>query len=76
MLPNMSRYVRTFKDKGRDNDKNNRLVSFRKDDDKLLENYKTIRTKIDGLENIELNALPVYENRYKFQNRKIWRQSL
>ena len=48
MLPNMSRYVRTFKDKGRDNDKNNRLVSFRKDDDKLLENYKTIRTKIDG----------------------------
>ena len=72
MLPKMSRYVRTFKDKGRDNDQNNRSISFRKDDDKLLKNYKTICTKIDSLQNIELNALPVCENRYKFQNRKIW----
>ena len=34
------------------------------DDDKLLEKYKTIGTKIEGLKNNELDALPVYDNRY------------
>ena len=34
------------------------------DDEKLLEKYKTILTKIEDLKNIELNALPVYDDRY------------
>ena len=41
--------------------KSNKLMYFRLDDDKLLENYKTIWSKIKDLKNIELNALPVYE---------------
>ena len=36
---------------------------FRVDNEKLLEKYKTIWTKIEDLENTELNALIVYENR-------------
>ena len=40
------------------------------DDDKLLEKYKTIWTKIEGLLNIKLNALPVYDDRFiKIQTR-------
>ena len=34
------------------------------DDEKLLENYKTICNRIEDLKNIELNALLVYDNRY------------
>ena len=37
---------------------------FGLDDEKLLENYKTIWTKIEDLKNIELNALPIYDDRY------------
>ena len=33
-------------------------------DEKLFEEYKTIWTKIEDLRSIELNALPVYDNRY------------
>ena len=36
----MSRYVRAFKVKDGDNDKNDKLMSFRRDDEKLLENIK------------------------------------
>ena len=32
-------------------------MSFVKDDEKLLEKYKAILTKIGNLENIQLNAL-------------------
>ena len=39
-------------------------MSFRRDDEKLLEKYKAIWTKIEDLKNIELNALPVYDDRY------------
>ena len=45
----MSRYVKTFKDKGGDKNKNDKLVS--------------ISTKIEDLKNTELNALPVYHDR-------------
>ena len=45
--------------------KNNKLTSFRIDDEKLSEIYKTIWPKIEDLKNIELNALPVYDDRYK-----------
>ena len=34
------------------------------DDNMLLEKYKVIWTKIEDLKDIELNALPVYDNRY------------
>ena len=56
----MSGYVKTFKVK----DKNYKLMSFRIDNEKLLEKYKAIWTKIENLKNIELNALPVYDDRY------------
>ena len=39
-------------------------MCFRIDDEKLLEKYKVIWAKIEDLKNIELNALPVYDNRY------------
>ena len=60
----MSRYVKKFKGKDRGKDKNNKLMSFSKDEEKLLEKCKTIWTKIEDLRNIELNALPVYADRY------------
>ena len=39
--------VKTFKVKVGDKDKNNKLMSFRIDDDKLLVKYKTIWIKIE-----------------------------
>ena len=39
-------------------------MSFRRHDEKLLEKYKTIWTKIEDLKNIELNVLPVYDDRF------------
>ena len=39
-------------------------TSFRIDDEKLLEKYKTVWTKIEDLKNIILNSLPVYDDRY------------
>ena len=46
ILPKMSRYVKTFKDKGVDNNKNNKLTSLCIDDDKLSLKHKTIWTKM------------------------------
>ena len=54
----MSGYVKAFKVKDGDKDKEN------KDDDKLLEKYETSWNKIEGLQNIELIALPEYDDRY------------
>ena len=56
----MSGYFKTFKVE----DKNNKLMYFSIDDKKLLEKYKSIWTKIEDLKNIELNDLPVYDDRY------------
>ena len=39
-------------------------MSFRIDDEKLLEKYKAIWTKIEDWKDIKLNALPVYDDRY------------
>ena len=66
MLPKMSGYVKTFKDKVGDKHKknNNKLMSFRIDDDKLLGKYKTILFKTEDLQSIEMNALEVYDKRY------------
>ena len=54
VLAKMSWCVKTFEVKGRDKDKNNKLLSFHIDDDKLLETYKTIWIKIKDLKNVEL----------------------
>ena len=64
MMPKMSGYVKTFKVKEGDRDKNNKLMPFRLDDEKLLENYKAVWTKVEDLKKIQLNALPVYDDRY------------
>ena len=64
ILPKTSKYVKTFKVKNWDKDKNNNLMLFHIDDQKLLEKYKTIWTKIEELKNIDLNILPVYDQRY------------
>ena len=45
----MSGYVKTFKVKDGDKDKNNKLKCFRMDNEKLLENYKAICTNIEDL---------------------------
>ena len=56
----MSGYVKIFKFKEGDN----KLVFFRIDDEKLLEKYNSIWTKIEDLKNVKLKALPVYDDRY------------
>ena len=61
IMPKMNDCVNKFKVE----DKNNRLMSFHTDDEKLLEKYDSIWTKIEDLKNIELNALPVYDDRYR-----------
>ena len=60
----MSRYVKTFKVKDGDKDKNNKWKSVRINGEKLLEKHKNIWSKIECLKSIELNALPVYDDRY------------
>ena len=58
ILTKINGYIKTFKD----NDI--KLMHLVIDNDKLLQKYKTIWTKIKNLKNIELNALPVYDNGY------------
>ena len=59
MSPERSSYVKIIKDKDGDKDKNknNILMSFRIDNDKLLEKYKSILTTIKVLKNIKLTSL-------------------
>ena len=40
------------------------LMSLHIDDDKLLEKYKIIWTKTEDLKKFELDAFPVYDDRY------------
>ena len=45
-----------------------------RDDEKLLEKYKAIWSKIEEIENIELSPLPVYNERHvKTKKKNIWR---
>ena len=60
----MSGFVKTLNLKNGDEDKNNKLMSFCTDDDRLLEKYKTTWSKNEGLRNIKLNALTVYDDRF------------
>ena len=48
IMSKMSGYVKTFKVQ----DKNSKLMSFPIDDEKLLEKYKAIRTKIKDLKKL------------------------
>ena len=64
IMPKMSGYVKAFKVKDGDKDKNNKLMFSRIDDEKLLKKYKAIQTKIENFKNIELNALQVYHDKY------------
>ena len=59
----MSAYVKTIKVKDEDKDEKNKLISFRIFNDKLLENYRNIWTKMEETKKIELNPLTVYENK-------------
>ena len=64
IVPKMSECNKTFKLKDRDKDKNNKLMSFHIDSEKLLEKYETTWTKIEGLKVIELISLQFYHERY------------
>ena len=52
IMPKMSGYVKTFKVKEGDKDKNNKLMPFHIDDEKLLEKDLPIWTKIEDLKNL------------------------
>ena len=47
----LQKTLNTFKLKDEDKNKNDKLMSFRIDDKKLLEKYKTIWTKAEDLKN-------------------------
>ena len=57
-------YLKTFKVKYENKDKNNKSMSFSIDNENYQKNIKTIWSKIEGLKNIELNTLPIYDDRY------------
>ena len=64
----MSGYVKTFIAKKGDI----KLISFCREDEKLLVKYKTIWTKTEYLKNIELNFLPVCHDRYIKTNNNVY----
>ena len=47
ILPKMSEYVKNFKDKDEDKDKNNKLMSFRIHDDELLWKTKPFGVRLE-----------------------------
>ena len=59
-MPKARGYAKTLKVK----EGNNKLMFFHINDEKLLGKYNGIWTKIEDLKNIELNALPVYDDSY------------
>ena len=67
----MSGYVKTFKDKGGDKNMNNKLMSFRIDDDKLFKKYKTIWTKICKIFSSALTKLRIYGDKVYSNFREI-----
>ena len=54
----MSGFVKTCREE------NNKLLCLHIDDEKLWGKYKTIWNKVEDIKNIELNALPDYDDRY------------
>ena len=61
IMPKVSGYVQTLKVKDGDKNKNNKLMYLPINDEKVLEKYKSIRTKIEDLKNTEFNALTFYD---------------
>ena len=61
-MPKIIGYAKKFKVIDGDKDKINKLTPFCIDDEKLLEKCKANWTKIEDLENIKLNALPIYDD--------------
>ena len=64
ILPKMSRFVKTFKNKGGYKEKNNELMYLFIYDYIILENNKIVWTNIEDLKSIEIVALSVYDGRY------------
>ena len=64
LLPKMSGYIKPFKDKGGNKNKNNKSMSLCIKDHKVLQKCQTIWTKTEDLKNIALDSLPAYVNRY------------
>ena len=62
IIPKMSEYNKRFKVIDWDKDQNNKLIFFRIYKEKLLEKYRTIWTKIGDFKDIELNALPFFDD--------------
>ena len=63
IMPKMNGYVEKVEVKDVDKDKNNKSMLFHIDGEKLLKKCKAIWTKIEDLQYIKLNALPVYDDR-------------
>ena len=59
-MPKINGYVKSFKVE----DKNNQFMSFCIDDEILLKKYEAIWSMIEDLKKIQLNTLPVYEDKY------------
>ena len=59
-MPKINGYVKSFKVE----DKNNQFMSFRIDDEKLFKKYEAIWTMTEDFKKIQLNTLPVYEDKY------------
>ena len=55
----MSGYLKTFQVNNRDKDKSNKLISFRRDDDNLLEKFKINRTKIEDLDRMLYQSMMI-----------------
>ena len=62
IMPKMSEYNKRVKVIDWDKDQNNKLIFFRIYKEKLLEKYRTIWTKIGDFKDIELNALPFFDD--------------
>ena len=68
-MPKMSGYVETFKVKDGEKKKNNKLMSFRRDDEKLLDKYKAIWTKTEDLKNIESSTIISIDFLFSFKSK-------
>ena len=72
MMLKMSGYVKTSTVKDKGEDKKNKLMSFRIDDENLIEKYKTISTKIEDLQQNWLNCCTSLWWYKKTKKNKIW----
>ena len=65
ILPRLNGYVKTCKIKDEDKYKNNKMMSVRKDDDKILKNIKPLRLQYFTV--ISIGSSLVYKNKYFLQ---------